>query len=379
MLPEILKSELIKNSSEIKKNTPSIFFSRNQLVYNYLFFKQHLNFNDEEIFYSIKTNYETSVIETLNDLNSNFEIASFGELQLMQKHGISSKRIIFSNPVKIPSHIECAFKYGVKTFAFDTQSELEKIQQFAPHSNVFLRLKISNKGADWKLEHKFGADRSEAFDLLALAPKYGLKPSGISIHVGWNNNKVSNWTNALKKIEKILEKLKKNGILLDFINLGGGFPAHNIDQYQVLTDIAKALNPVIRGIKDQYGVHVIAEPGSFIVANTAILATQIYDIIKRNSKQWIFLNSGIMQGFAWILSNLKYNILHSSSLEKIADKNSEFVLTGPTLDSHDVFCKSIFLPKDTQIGDILYVFPAGAYINSSKEYNKFPFPELRNI
>jgi len=379
MLPEILKSELVKNSSVIKKNTPAIFFSKNQLVYNYIYFKEALNFKDEDIFYSTKTNYESSVIEVLNDLNSNFEIASLGELQIMQKHGIASKRILFSNPVKIPSHINCAYKYGIKTFAFDTKSELEKIQIHAPNSKVFLRLAIQNDGAEWKLEHKFGANKAEAVDLLALAKQYNLTPCGISVHLGWNNHKVENWSSALKKMEDILKKLAENGISLEFINIGGGFPAHNINQYKVLTEIAKAINPIFKRIKEKYALRIIAEPGSFMVANTAILATEIYDIIQRNSKQWIFANTGIMQGFAWILNNLKYNILHSSDLEKDTKEISNFVLTGPTLDSHDVFSNSVSLPKTTQIGDILYVFPAGAYINSSKEYNKFPFPELKII
>ena len=157
MLPEILKAELLKNKAKVKKNTHVVYFSKKQLEYNYYFFKEKLNFENSQVFYSVKTNYENQVLKTLKSLNSNFEIASLGELELMKTHNISAERLIFSNPVKIPEHLEKAYQYGINTFAYDTESELVKIQKYAPNSKVFLRLAIQNEGAEWKLENKFGA------------------------------------------------------------------------------------------------------------------------------------------------------------------------------------------------------------------------------
>lgn len=379
MLPEILKSDLLKNIEEIKKKTPIVYFSKKQLEYNFSFFKEKLGFKNKDVFFSVKTNYEKPILKVLKSLNSNFEIASLGELELMKKYAIEAQRLIFSNPVKIPLHIEQAYKYGVNTFAYDTESELLKISKYAPNSNVFLRLAIQNIGAEWKLEDKFGASKNNALKLLSLAKKHKLKPTGIAIHVGWNNNNVENWKKTILEIEKILSHTKKEGIELNFINLGGGFPAHNIEQYKALTLIAGTITPLITKIKQRYNLNFIAEPGSFLVANTAVLALEIYDIIKRNNKLWIFANSGIMQGFAWILSNLTYQIIHSTQIEQQNMETTQFILTGPTLDSHDVFSDKAELPKNTQIGDILFISPAGAYINSSKKYNNYPFPKLKQI
>ncbi len=376
MLPEILKNDLIKNTWELKKQTPVIFFSKEQLIYNYIFFKEKLNLRDEDIFYSLKTNYEDIVVECLNQLNSNFEIASLGELELMKEHLISPKRIIFSNPVKIPEHIICAYKYGVNVFAFDTESELQKLQKYAPKSKVFLRLKIQNDGAEWKLEEKFGASKSEGIELLELAQKYDLQACGISIHVGWNNDSIENWANAIEKIKSVLKKINFPQLPLEFVNIGGGFPAHNVNQYELLENITETLLPMLNSLKNKYNLRIIAEPGSFIVANSAALATKVYDIVKRENRIWVFADTGIMQGFAWILSKLKYNILHSDYLIEDIEEVEKFVLTGPTVDSHDVFSKHVFLPKNLKIGDLLFICPAGAYISSSREYNKFSFPKF---
>lgn len=379
MFPAILKSELIENKAKFKNDEAVIYFSRKQLEFNFSFFKEQLGLMNNEVFFSVKTNYESQVLKTLKALKSNFEIASLGELELMKKYSISAERLIFSNPVKIPEHIIKAYNYGVNLFAYDTESELAKIQRNAPKSKVFLRLSIQNDGAEWKLEDKFGVVKEKAVQLLKLAAKYELKACGIAIHVGWNNNKVKNWEQTLFTIKTILAKAKKENIQLDFINMGGGFPAHNIDQYKALLEIASKINSIKKEIEENYKLRFIAEPGSFLIANTAILSVGIYDIIKRGSKKWIFVNSGIMQGFAWILSNLKYSIFHLGQLDNENAKTESFIITGPTLDSHDVFSYDTNLPKNTKIGDILCVFPAGAYISSSQKYNHYSFPEFKEL
>lgn len=373
MFPEILKNEILLKLP-LNKKTPYLFFSKKQLEFNFFDLKEKLKLSSDRIFYSVKTNYEPQVIETLKKLNSNFEIASQGELELMKKHNISAERLIFSNPVKIPLHLQEAYNYGIDTFAFDTESELEKIKQYAPGSKVFLRLAVSNKGSDWKLEEKFGAKPEDVINLFRFAEKFNLKPAGISLHVGWNNKEPNSWLSALSEVETIFTEVKTNGFQLQFLNLGGGIPAHLVNQYKLLEEISDKINPVLRKFENKFRIKTIVEPGSVLVANTAVMLSEIYDIINRNSRTWIFLNSGIMQGFPWVLSNLEYDIFALSELKNKETHKKEFVVTGPTLDSYDVFSAKAKLPETIKTGDILCVFPAGAYINSSAKYNHFSIP-----
>ena len=98
------------------------------------------------------------------------------------------------------------------------------------------------------------------------------------------------------------------------------------------------------------------------------------DVIKRKNKSWIFLDSGINQGFQWILSGIRYQVIYPYKTS--ADTTlKKFIITGPTCDSHDVFSKDIALPEHVKTGDKMLVFPAGAYINSAERYNGFEYPD----
>ena len=371
-LPSELQ-KILKNLLRTDVASPRFVFSGKLLEKNYLFFKEKLNLSDNSVFFSVKTNNHPKVLQTLKNRGAGFEIASFGELQLIENLKVSPQKIIYSNPVKMPSHLEAAHRYGIKTFAFDTRQELLKIARYAPASDVFLRLRVVNQGADWQLVGKFGADKNDALDLLKQATRYGLNPVGIAFHQGWNNARLKSWEATMKMLLRLLEKIRDTGIQLKFINLGGGFPAHQVNQYQILSDISQTIMPYLRLFRQKFGLEIIAEPGSFLVANTTVLLLKVFAVVEREQAAWAFVDSGITQGFYWIFDGLKYDVF------PIQDTDNKEVriynVTGPSLDSHDLFGQ-FELPSNLSENDYLAVFPAGAYTNSAQNYNGFPYPEL---
>ncbi len=374
LIPSLLQKSISAYMSE-HKETPVIIFNDELLSYNFNYLCKSLLFSPSDLYYSIKSNYCPEIIQTLNAKQSGFEIGSQGELEIIKSHEIAPERVIYSNPVKIPSHIANAHSYGINTFAFDNENELNKLAEFAPQCKVFVRLSIDNEGASWKLTGKFGASGEQVVPLFKKAKSLGLSPSGITMHVGWNNNDKKTWENTLRKVDKIINDCFSNKIELDFFDIGGGFPAHLNNQYKNLDEIIEKISPSIAKFKQKYNLRIIAEPGSFLVANTAAMLVKIFDIIHKNGKRWIFIDSGINQGFYWIYTGLKYAI-------SIPDNNidtsqlSECIITGPSCDTHDIFSSDIKLPVNLKVGDYLIVFPAGAYINSSVSYNGFSTPPL---
>jgi len=206
---KLLRNSVKKYLSNSNVHSPVILLNKDLIKYNYSFLLKSILSNNLKIYYSLKANNNSDVIDTLKKLDSCFEISSDGDLQIAIKNKITPEKIIYSNPVKIPEHIANAFKYGIKTFAFDTESELKKISINAPKANVFLRIDVGNKGAEWKLKKKFGASVIEASELLICAKNYKLNPTGISFHVGWNNKNPNAWINALRNCEEILKELRK--------------------------------------------------------------------------------------------------------------------------------------------------------------------------
>jgi len=78
-------------------------------------------------FYAMKCNSAEPVLEALAGLAANFEVASLGELLMLQKVGVDLSEVLYSNTVKPPSHIAEAYRLGLWRFAFDSEGELYKL------------------------------------------------------------------------------------------------------------------------------------------------------------------------------------------------------------------------------------------------------------
>jgi ornithine decarboxylase len=368
-LPLLLREKLNAALKDPSLQTPYILCSPDLLKFNLDFFREHIPV--DKIFFPVKVNHDHKVLQAIARYGSSFEIASQGELKLLKNIGVESTEIIFSNPVRISSHTKAAFDAGIRTFAIDRISELERLAKNAPGSKVYVRLAVPNEGAEWKLDQKYGATERECLDLMGKAEAMGMKPCGLSFHVGWNNRNLQTWKNAVIHSVDVAEKAVKKGFLIEFINIGGGFPAHNNDQYAELNRISEAISPLLTGASERLGMQIWAEPGSFICANSSVLVTRIIDVARRFRKNRVWIDAGVFQGFYWRLSGIRYHVF--SANERIRKMN-RWVVTGPTCDSQDVFEHSAALPADMKEGDTLLVFPAGAYINSAREYNGFGYP-----
>ncbi len=362
------KKTLINNS----KTTPFIALDIESVNKSLDFFTKTMQIEKTNIFYPIKVNSNISIVKRLIIEGVGFECGAFSECEYLINNGVLPSRIIFGNPVKSVNSIRGANEIGVDVFAIDSEEELMKIHENAPNSKVYFRISVSNEGSSWELTDKFGCDTTAALQLAKKAICIGLIPIGISFHIGWNNPNLSTWQLALEKSITLAENLINKRILLEFINIGGGFPSHLNNSNLLLEKIAIESKPYFEKIKTKLNLKIIAEPGSFLVANSAVMVVSIFEKINRGKKTWLYVDSGICQGFYWILSGLKYGIsaLNNSEVDK-----SEFIVCGPTCDTHDVFSFNIMLPKNIDIGDKLIIYPAGAYISSSKKYNGFDYPE----
>lgn len=370
----ILQDLIISFLKDNDIHTPVLLFSEKLLKENINFFLSHIVV--DKIYFPVKTNNQLDVLTSLKKEGISFEIASLGELQLLKTINIHSDDIIFGNPVKIDNHIENAVQMGLKTFSVDAESELMKIRNYVKNANIYLRLDVSNNGAEWELSEKFGCDIQDAVNLFKKVIELEMNPAGISFHVGWNNSNTITWEQALTKSYQVIKQCQDANITLKFINIGGGFPAHLANQYDTLNQIANIINPYLRKIKCEFNMQVYAEPGSFLTANAGVVFSKVINVIRRKEKLWVYLDTGIIQGFIWIMSGLEFAIF---SPEKNKIPLAEYVVCGPTCDSHDLFSSKTFLSSELKKDDLLLIYPAGAYISSSKNYNGFDYPITKVI
>lgn len=325
------------------------------------------------IYYAIKSNNDPGLLKVIDDLVAGYDIASAGEYRQLQALGVSADRILYSNPVKVPSHIAETFKAGVHCYAFDSLEEIEKLKQYAPGSAVNLRLKTPDYGSKFPLSSKFGLDAAYAVDYASLAEDAGLHVKGLTFHVGSQSENAISWQTAIKMCGELIVRLADQGIMIEFLDLGGGLPAVYEDVAPTVHEAAKAINHAL----NQYipkDITILLEPGRYISANTSVLVTSIIGREHRTGVDWLYVDMGVFQGMIEPLEipGWKYPLFTDKS--KRSTKKS-YVLTGPTCDAYDSLGEYV-LPSDLNVGDKLYIGAAGAYtVVYGSQFNGFEIPK----
>lgn len=362
--------------------TPFLVVNTNIIKRKFNELKKHFPF--VKIYYAVKANPAKDVIKLLYSLGSNFDIASIYELDKVMELGVPADRLSYGNTIKKSKHIAYAYERGVRLFVSDSETDLNKIAEHAPGSKVFIRiLTESSSTADWPLSRKFGCHSDMAIDLVVMAKKLGLEPYGISFHVGSQQRDIGSWDDAIAKGSYIFNWLKEEeGIKLQMMNLGGGFPASYVKKTNTLATYSKEIT---RYLQEDFGddmPEIILEPGRSLVADAGILVSEIVNITKKNYSalyRWVYTDVGKFGGLIETIDeSIKFPIYYEIENEKelTADDYGEVVIAGPTCDSMDTMYEDYkyTLPLNLKIGKRLYWFSTGAYTSSysSVEFNGFP-------
>lgn len=328
-----------------------------------------------KVHYAVKANAEPRIIQQLDSLVSGYDIASLGELDLLLKQGVEPSRMLYSNPVKLPSHIKGAYKKGVRYFVFDSVTEVEKLAKYAPGSDVHLRLKVSDYGSKFPLSKKFGIDQTHALDYCSFAQDAGLKVKGLTFHVGSQSENLQVWENALEIAGKTIDRLHKKGIRIEYLNLGGGFPADYGEPTPSLKEVSSTINKSLAKFIPS-NISLLAEPGRYIVADASVLVTSVIGREHRSGTDWLYLDVGAFQGLIEPLEikGWRYPIYTDKNP---AGYKKDFVLSGPTCDPYDTIGQDYHLPSDINVGDRLYIGSVGAYtFVYASHFNGFDPPKM---
>ena len=254
--------------------TPFQVIDLSVLSEKYSEFKTHLPF--AQVYYAVKSNPEPAVIKKLIERGSCFDTASIEEIDLVLSLGAAPSQLSYGSTIKKSSAIKEAFEKGIDLFAVDNPMEMDKIATNAPGAGVYCRILHDGTGSGYPLNHKFGTTPEDALSLLLLARDKGLKPRGISFHVGSQAKKSAAWVLTLEKIKTIFDAAEQQGLNLDLINLGGGFPTkyRNSDDVENLEKMGKDIGAALHKYFPNKKLHVLIEPGRGLISEAAISVTR---------------------------------------------------------------------------------------------------------
>ena len=330
-----------------------------------------------ELYFGIKSNNDRRLIRAVEPLLDGFEVASLNEFKVLRSLGIASSRILFSNPVKIPAHIRQTYRAGLRHYAFDSLMEIDKLASLAPDAGVNLRLQVSDNDSLFPLSAKFGARPEDALMYAHKALLSGLRLEGVTFHVGSQSERPGTWTAAIKQAGELISALAKEGIRIELLNIGGGFPADSYDARSKLVPVTLAINQALERYVPP-SVRVIAEPGRAIAASTSVLVTSVIGRETRNGDQeWLFLDMGVFQGLIEPLESSAWRYPVFAGRRGSAHDAVPFVLTGPTCDAYDTIGAAYHLPAGMRLGDRVYIGAAGAYTTVyGSSFNGFVPPRV---
>ena len=321
-----------------------------------------------DLHYALKPLPHPAVVQVVLAEGGYLDLATTGEVQLVQRLGARPERCIHTHPIKRAQDIRNAMEFGVSTFVADNPDEVRKFARLGARARLLLRVSFRSPGAVCDLSRKFGCDPETFLELARLAAGLGVDVQGISFHVGSQAPDPAKHVEAIEACAKLLARARREQLgTLDTLDIGGGFP---IDYGTPVPDIGRFCAPIRQQlVKLPKRIRVIAEPGRFIAGPAAIGVASVMGRAQREGHWWYYLDDGLYGSYSGQLyDHARYPV----EPLRAGAQQLPSVLAGPTCDSIDVIAENLMLPK-LEIGDLLIGRAMGAYTwASASEFNFFP-------
>ncbi|WP_163119781.1 diaminopimelate decarboxylase [Acinetobacter pittii] len=354
--------------------TPLYVYSKTAFEKHYLDMDRAFDFIDHQICFAVKSNSNLAVLNVLAKLGAGFDIVSGGELARVLKSGGDASKVVFSGLGKTEADIETSLNVGIACFNVESYAELDRLQKVAARlgKKAPISLRV-NPDVDAKThpyistglkENKFGIPSDTVYETYQYAASLpNLEIIGIDCHIGSQLTETKPFVDALDRVMVMIEELKKLGITLKHIDIGGGLGVCYKDETPPsVEEYANSMKPAL----EKLGLKVYMEPGRSISANAGVLLTKV-DLLKPTSHRNFAIIDAAMNDLirpalyeAWM--DIQPVVPSSDTEEKTWD------LVGAICETGD------FIGKDRSLAlkenDLLAVLGAGAYgFVMSSNYN----------
>ncbi len=361
-----LYCEKVKVSAVAKKvGTPFYLYSTKTLVDHFTKIKKAFKDVDPLICFAMKANDNMAVLKALSDQGAGFDLVSIGELKKGIKIKADPKKMVFASVGKTEEEITFALKKGILFFNVESIPELEEINRIAKKAkkkaNVALRINPDVEAATHayvttgSLKNKFGIDLRNAERILKNKNNYkNIAINGLHVHIGSQIIKGDPFVKALKRIVEFLDVLRKDGIDLEYLDIGGGLGiVYKDEKPQTADQFANNILPLLK----KTGLKIILEPGRFIAGNAGIFVAKVLYLKDNGVKKFLIVDGGMND----LIRPSLYDAYHEVvPIKKTTGKKAKMDVVGPICESGDFFAKDRSLPIMKK-GELIAVMSAGAY------------------
>ncbi len=335
--------------------------------------------------YAVKANSSLAILKLLASFGCGFDIVSGGELERVRRAGLAAgdaealSRVVFSGVGKQAWEIDAALEAGILLFNVESEAELELLAARAKALNKQARIALRVNPdvfaethpyiSTGLREHKFGIAIERAREVYRRAAQLpGITPAGVSVHIGSQIRDTQPFAESVKRVRALIEDLRRDHIDIQYLDAGGGF---GIEYGRAPFDPAARAREyagAIRSAIDGLGVHLLLEPGRFLIAQAGALLTRVLYTKQNGTKRFIITDAAMNDLIRPALYGAHHEIVPvvqpaPTAAKEIAD------IVGPVCESGDFFARDREI-EALQSGDLVALLDAGAYgMSLSSHYN----------
>jgi diaminopimelate decarboxylase len=333
------------------------------------------------IHYAMKANSNLAVIDCFKKLGAGFDLVSGGELARALAIGADPGSLVFAGVGKSSEEIAQALNAGVKCINVESIAELHNINRVALKLNCRAPISLRvNPDVDAQTHpyistglksNKFGIAYHEVLKAYREAAQLSnIDIVGIDCHIGSQITTTAPYLDALDKVLELVAHLKREGIVIHHLDLGGGLGISYGDETP--PDITEFTNTLLNHVAERGFAHldIVLEPGRSLVGNAGVLLTKVEYLKPGVEKNFCIVDAAMTELMRPALYEAHHGIV---PIQTKPAKALTYDVVGPVCESGD------WLGRDRNLaieeGDLLAILSAGAYgFVMASNYNTRPKP-----
>lgn len=335
-------------------------------------FKEAFDYPNFRPQYACKCNSNLEVLKIIQEEGFDFDASSVGEIILGLLADFGPEQITFTNLYKSKQDMAFALSVGINSITIDSLEEIDTAIEAGTSLNkaVPIMLRINPMITEGKYSTKkqqYGIPFSYAKKaLLKIRDNPIIRLKGFHFHGSYSHN-TKNYFRAAKKLIYLAVFAKQNGMPIEMLDFGGGFPVeapvvYHPGKFFTPKDLGERFCPFLKKLCEKNELPLptlIFEPGKYIVANSGIGIIEVVSHKKLDKKEILITNGSCYSMFPDVLiSHCDYEILPGNKMR--TKSLYKYDIAGCTCDNIDIIATCQKMPK-LEKGDLLVVMDCGAY------------------
>lgn len=335
-----------------------------------------LKFNNFKQYFAVKATPNLNILKIVLDEGCGLDCSSYAELKYAEMLNVPGDLIMYTSNYTEKKDLKLALDLNANINLDDVSilDDLFEVYNKIPHKICFrLNPGLGNTSSETESNilggenSKFGISKEDIIGGYLKARDLGCTEFGLHMMTGSCVLDYDYWNKTINVMFEVVNKLNKEGIKLDYINIGGGIGInYKPEQEEVNLDklsediYTTYINNIIK-YNIQYFPKLYMENGRYITARSGYLVSKCHVIKKTNNKVFYGLDASM----ANLMRPGMYNSYHKITIPKYGEDREliEANVVGTLCENNDWFAKNRVLPKAEKY-DLFVIHDTGAHGHS---------------